>query len=178
MTTTTTIILSKTETNLLVGAAGQGGVLVLPAALNATTAKRLLSKLVHEKLIVPSEQDGETQHRLTPAGYRAVNLRPKRAPASGAPPAAVEPKEPSKKDLVTAMLLAEGGASLAELIAMTGWLPHTTRAALSRLRSAGEPLVRFARPDAVTAYRLAPPAPTEPSRRKRAAKVEVEAAAA
>ena len=177
-TTTTTTILSKTETNLLLGAAGQGGLLVLPATLNASTAKRLIGKLTREKLIASSEQDGETQHRLTSAGYRAVGLRPKRAPAAEAVPATAEPKAASKKDLVREMLLTEEGASLAELVAATGWLPHTTRAALSRLRSAGEPLVRFARPDAVTAYRLAPPAPVEPSRRKRAAKVEAEAPAA
>jgi hypothetical protein len=29
------------------------------------------------------------------------------------------------------------GASLDELVALTGWLPHTTRAALTRLRQRG-----------------------------------------
>lgn len=32
---------------------------------------------------------------------------------------------------------AEQGATLAELVALTGWLPHTTRAALTRLRQRG-----------------------------------------
>jgi len=44
------------------------------------------------------------------------------------------PKRASKSDLMVAMLSTAGGASLDELIAATGWLPHTTRAALTGLR--------------------------------------------
>jgi hypothetical protein len=36
--------------------------------------------------------------------------------------------------MVIALLQQEQGATLAELIATTGWLPHTTRAALTGLR--------------------------------------------
>ena len=178
--TTTTTILSKTETNLLTGAAGQGGLLILPATLNPTTAKRLIGKLVRDKLIASSEQDGETQHRLTPAGYRAVGLRPKRAPAAGSAPATAEPKATSKKDLVREMLLADDSASLVELVAATGWLPHTTRAALSRIRSAGTPLGKSSREDGTTAYRIMPEEPAPAARRagrRAAAKAEVAAAA-
>jgi hypothetical protein len=45
---------------------------------------------------------------------------------------------------------------MAELIGATGWLPHTTRAALSRIRSAGQPLAKSLRPDGPTAYRIEP----------------------
>jgi DNA-binding IclR family transcriptional regulator len=38
---------------------------------------------------------------------------------------------------------AEGGATLAELAGLTGWLPHTTRAALTRLRQRGYALERL-----------------------------------
>jgi len=40
---------------------------------------------------------------------------------------------------VIEMLSRSGGASLADLIAATGWLPHTTRAALTGLRKRGFP---------------------------------------
>jgi DNA-binding IclR family transcriptional regulator len=38
---------------------------------------------------------------------------------------------------------AEGGATLAELAGLTGWRPHTTRAALTRLRRRGYALERL-----------------------------------
>ena len=42
-----------------------------------------------------------------------------------------------KQTAVVDMLSREAGASLAELTATTGWLPHTARAALSSLRKRG-----------------------------------------
>jgi DNA-binding IclR family transcriptional regulator len=38
---------------------------------------------------------------------------------------------------------AEGGATLAELAGLTAWRPHTTRAALTRLRQRGYALERL-----------------------------------
>ena len=43
----------------------------------------------------------------------------------------------TKQALVLGMLRQEGGAALDELVAATGWLPHTTRAALTGLRKKG-----------------------------------------
>ena len=43
-------------------------------------------------------------------------------------------KKPSKTELVLGLLQRPEGASLDELVAATGWLPHTTRAALTGLR--------------------------------------------
>ncbi len=40
----------------------------------------------------------------------------------------------TKSAQVIALLERSEGASLAELVAATGWLPHTTRAALTGLR--------------------------------------------
>lgn len=53
-----------------------------------------------------------------------------------APPPA-PPTKPSKRDQVAALLLRDEGATLNQIIAATGWLPHTTRAALSGFRKAG-----------------------------------------
>ena len=44
------------------------------------------------------------------------------------------PAVPSKISLVLELLRHEEGAALAELVEATGWLPHTTRAALTGLR--------------------------------------------
>ena len=47
------------------------------------------------------------------------------------------PKRQSKADQVLHMLQSPEGATLEQLVAMTGWLPHTTRAALTGLRKKG-----------------------------------------
>ena len=43
----------------------------------------------------------------------------------------------SKQTLIKDLLAREEGASIDEMIAVTGWLPHTTRAALTGLRKQG-----------------------------------------
>ena len=60
-----------------------------------------------------------------------------------------------KRDRVIALLQRPEGAAMAELIAATGWLPHTTRAALSGLRKSGMVLERFRDEELTTRYRIA-----------------------
>ena len=45
-----------------------------------------------------------------------------------------------KLGAILAAMAGEQGATLAALVDLTGWLPHTTRAALSRLRQRGYPI--------------------------------------
>ncbi|WP_160120021.1 DUF3489 domain-containing protein [Rhodovarius lipocyclicus] len=66
----------------------------------------------------PSPQDGDAAD---------VATRPRSAPTG-------------KLGLIMTAVAAESGATLEELIALTGWQPHTTRAALTRLRQRGFPL--------------------------------------
>ena len=47
------------------------------------------------------------------------------------------PRAGTKQALVVALLSKESGASLQDLMTATGWLPHTTRAALTGLRKRG-----------------------------------------
>src|SRR5271157_1941419 len=55
-----------------------------------------------------------------------------------APPTAIAaPREGSKLAAVVSLLRREGGATIDQLAAATGWLPHTTRAALTGLRKRG-----------------------------------------
>ncbi|MEO7247508.1 MAG: DUF3489 domain-containing protein [Novosphingobium sp.] len=49
-------------------------------------------------------------------------------------------KAPSKTSLVLDLLRRPEGASIEELVAATGWLPHTTRAALTGLKKKGHVL--------------------------------------
>ena len=170
------VTLSKTETALLVAAASAGGLLVIPDATKPATRTRLIGRFEREGLIVAEEAG----HRLTPTGYRAVGLRPPRpnraATQTGAAAPRGEPSNagpPGTKQALVAELLGRGeGASVPELMEATGWLPHTTRAALSRLRSSGTELCRSKRDDGVTSYRIVPPEPA-PARRTRKASTAV-----
>ena len=47
------------------------------------------------------------------------------------------PKRPTKQEQVAALLLRDEGATIAQMIAATGWLPHTVRAALTGLKKKG-----------------------------------------
>ncbi|MFC4294649.1 DUF3489 domain-containing protein [Novosphingobium tardum] len=74
------------------------------------------------------------------------------AVAASAAPATV-PKPTSKQSLVIELLRRSEGATLAELVEATGWLPHTTRAALTGLKKKGHVLAKDKRGDA-TCYRI------------------------
>ena len=63
-------------------------------------------------------------------------------------------KPVSKISLVADLLRRTDGATLAELVDATGWLPHPTRAALTGLRKKGHGIERGSR-DGVTTYTLA-----------------------
>ena len=84
----------------------------------------------------------------------------KKSAGSGAKcPAAASVEErrvSTKQARVVDMLQRDGGASVAELAAAMGWLPHTTRAALTRLRQSGHELQKEKRETGETAYRIAP----------------------
>lgn len=60
----------------------------------------------------------------------------------------------TKQALVVDMLSAEAGASLDALVAATGWLPHTTRAAITGLRKRGHAVLTEKR-DGACHYRIA-----------------------
>ena len=58
-------------------------------------------------------------------------------PDSGVAPTPISPRGGTKIAQVIELLQRGVGATLAELIAATGWLPHTMRAALTGLRKRG-----------------------------------------
>lgn len=67
--------------------------------------------------------------------------------------AAPEPRV-TKSATVLSLLQRDDGATLADLIEATGWLPHTTRAALTGLRKKGHTIERGSR-DGVSFYKVA-----------------------
>jgi len=62
-------------------------------------------------------------------------------------------KPVTKQALIIDLMKREQGATLAELVTATGWLPHTTRAALTGLRKKGYILTKSTR-DNVTCYSI------------------------
>lgn len=107
--------------------------------------------------------DGDQQYGavITDAGCAAISIEP-----IGAGKLPVEPAQPpeptstanagrpTKAALVLTLLQRVQGATLAELVETTGWLPHTTRAALTGIRKKGHDLAKNKRGD-LTCYTLA-----------------------
>jgi hypothetical protein len=90
--------------------------------------------------------------KLTAAGAKAIAVdegstpneaRKEESPPSGrgepagAAPSPSAPRDGTKLALAVGLIGRDHGATLAELVAATGWLPHTTRAALTGLRKRG-----------------------------------------
>ena len=64
------------------------------------------------------------------------------------------PRATSKIASVIALLECPEGATLAEMVEATGWLPHTTRAALTGIKKKGNTITKGKRGE-VTCYRSA-----------------------
>lgn len=64
------------------------------------------------------------------------------------------PKQSTKIDLVLGMLRRVEGATLDQMVEATGWLPHTTRAALTGLKKKGY-VVASEKLDGLRTYRVA-----------------------
>lgn len=65
------------------------------------------------------------------------------------------PRRGSKQALIVEMLSKEPGVTIDALIKATGWLPHTTRAALTGLRKRGFSVERIPHKPGASLYRIA-----------------------
>jgi hypothetical protein len=178
------VALSDTQLMLLSAASRREDLLVtLPAHPKTGGARSSLSKLLSQSFVEEvmvrrdqphwrADEDGQQIGlRITRAGLEAIGLEPEGEPvpleSSSGIPAAVSsqkavapvgspaaPRDGSKQALVIALLHRREGASLGELTAATGWLPHTTRAALTGLRKKGHALTRDKRADGTSIYRI------------------------
>ena len=102
--------------------------------------------------------DGDIRYGvfITSAGAAAIGVGETigEVAASAVDVPAPAAKAPSKTSTVIGLLARAEGATLPELIEATGWLPHTTRAALTGIRKKGHAVERTKR-DGVTCYRIA-----------------------
>ena len=159
-----------TDTQLiLLSAAAQradGSLLPHPPTLAATPADtdKAIAQLVKRGLVEErNATDAGNAHRddgerscgmfITEAGKAAIGIVDEDPdPAAGPAPQPQpepepqqEPVRPSKRSAVVELLHRDQGATLAVLIELTSWLPHTTRAALTGLRHKGYVITRAKR---------------------------------
>ena len=76
------------------------------------------------------------------------------SPDEGGLPARVTPRDGSKLAMVIELLRRADGATIVDLTQATGWLPHTTRAALTGLRKRGYAVIRERIGAGDSAYRI------------------------
>ncbi len=65
-----------------------------------------------------------------------------------------EPGPSKKVDLILAALRSRSGATISDLAAITGWQPHSIRAALTRLRQQGYAVDRTLNRSGNSRYKL------------------------
>ena len=90
---------------------------------------------------------------------RTLAAEPERSPQ--------HPRDGSKQALLVELLNRPEGASLEDLLGATGWLPHTTRAALTGIRRRGYEIARGTADDGQSRYRVTAPKPDTAPRRRR-----------
>ncbi|WP_054531571.1 DUF3489 domain-containing protein [Erythrobacter sp. SG61-1L] len=87
-------------------------------------------------------------------GGTGMALDPQWRPPMTASRKTSETSAPARKiDQVLALLHRKQGATAAEIAALTAWLPHTARAALTGLRKKGHVITKTKRDDA-NCYRI------------------------
>ena len=151
--------------HLMLNAAAQreDRILAMPPNLKGGVAQKVAAKLIAAGLVKEVKaksgepawrRDAESRQafalKLTAAGLKAnasdagpvahattETEAPKDSAAASNAPAASAPRDGSKISHVIGLLQREDGATLDEVVAATGWLPHTSRAALTGLRKRG-----------------------------------------
>jgi Protein of unknown function (DUF3489) len=159
-----------TDSQLIVrskAAASEDGAAVVPPKLNKAAAAKIGSSLIGRKLMRESrskpgmpawrkDEDGRSMSLvITRAGRDAIGIertvetdRPVSNKSSAAKRAdrylaSAALRAGSKQSLVVEMLSKHQGTTLDALVKATGWLPHTTRAALTGLRKRGFAIERI-----------------------------------
>jgi hypothetical protein len=145
--------LNDTQTILLSVASRRDDLAVYP--LEGVTAGAAVTKAIAAlvKTGFAERRDGDAVC-ATLAGLAAIGVDlgqgdEESVTADPAPPA----PRTTKSATVLELLRRDQGATLPDLIAATGWLPHTTRAALTGLRKKGHAIAKAKR-DGVTCYKI------------------------
>jgi hypothetical protein len=86
--------------------------------------------------------DEGSQDAIEPSEAPHPEAKEVASPDEGGHPARVVPRDGSKLATVIEYLQRADGATIVDLTQATGWLPHTTRAALTGLRKRGYAVIR------------------------------------
>lgn len=148
------------------------------ATLNSLLKKGLLAEAPTSpgQAVWRQEEDRPLTLIISDAGRRAIGVDDGDTTEQAAPDASAQTEPPSlsrdaletsikekvaalstagtKQALVVVLLCREGGATLDELVTETGWQPHTTRAALTRLRQKGITISRSMEDGRGSVYRI------------------------
>jgi Protein of unknown function (DUF3489) len=174
--------LNDTQLIVLSHAAQRGdGAATLPEGMTEKAAQKLAATLVEKELVreirakpgmpVWRRSDEGRSHALiiTKLGRTAIKVEDDGEPedvdvgahgsASTDKPASAQserstPRQGSKLSTVIDLLGRKKGAGIEELMAATGWLPHTTRAALTGLRKRGYAIERERSEKGGSVYRM------------------------
>lgn len=166
--------LNNTQLVLLSTAAQRenGSLYPLPVSmLEGDRAAKAVAQLLKRKLVEERESvdptsvahsRDDTRYGLfiTAEGLAGIGIGPDNQREGGtgetsapSPAPTTTARRRTKSADVIALLKREEGATLSELIALTGWLPHTTRAALTGVRKKGHVIDRTKRGNE-TCYRI------------------------
>lgn len=157
--------LTDTQTAVLKAAAGRtdGNLEPLPPNLRGGARAKVIEGLLTRALVV----DVDGRHQLTDAGYAAVGKRhpapkdvqeidaPDAFQKSDATPTAIRPG--TKLAAIINAMRNPGGATIAQMMAGTGWQAHTVRGAISGMvrKRLGYAVVTEKGADGQRAYRIA-----------------------
>ena len=136
--------------------------LKLTAAGQKVVAAEANTRPEDEDVAIQSLPDSEQNAReglntidaLVEPNAAASEIELATSPAAPGQAAANSPREGTKISIVLGLLQRNEGATLDEVISATGWLPHTSRAALTGLRKRGYGVERRSRPEGGSAYAI------------------------
>ena len=126
----------------------------------AATDARLTSTVSASTPTPPQPLPRKTKSQRTGRGSSAQPAAPPPTNNATSQQPHTLPRPGSKQALMISLLSRQQGACLAEIMQATGWLPHTTRAALTGLRQRGCTIERSTSADGSSTYRIANSSPT------------------
>jgi hypothetical protein len=115
-----------------------------------------ITKVGSAAIGIPDEGASGEEPAPEPKSPRAKKQAPQSAKAG-------LPRAGSKQAKIIGLMKRKSGATLDEMVKATGWLPHTTRAALIGLRKKGYGLVKDQNAKGKTVYRIEDAAKTSGS---------------
>ena len=160
----------------------EDGLAVLPKGVRAASLKAAVIRLTKLRFLkqvrvkrdqphwLTDEQGRRIGLKITTAGSAAIGVgddckgeeqpapEPKRRAKKAAEPGEAQREtgapRGSKRSQIIALMQGVTGATLNDMVEVTGWLPHTTRAALTGLRHKGYAIARGKNARAETVYRI------------------------